>query len=145
MAMDAIRGVGPLQPAGTGRPARGPAGFRVANGRAAAAGPATAPEEVSLAGMLALQELPDPELADREARRRGQDLLAELAALQRDMLGAGGADSGRLARLAEAVPTAADPGLRAVVAGIALRARIEIARRDRSGDPFDAKCTETSS
>ena len=145
MAMDVIRGVGGLQPAVTGRQPRGAAGFRVTQGRTAAAGPATAAEEVSLAGMLTLQELPDAEVADREARRRGQDLLAALVELQRDMLGAGGADSDRLARLAEAVPVAADPGLRAVVAGIALRARIEIARRGVASGPINAKCTETSS
>jgi hypothetical protein len=78
--------------------------------------------------MLALQEMPDPHLADREARRRGQDILAALAALQRALLGAGPLDPETLARLAQDVPVAADPALRAAVAALVLRARIEGAR-----------------
>ncbi len=134
---EAIRGVAAGQPvAGAPRQMRGPSGFRVPQARTAAAGPAHGVEEVGLAGMLALQELPDPALADREARRRGHDILAALAELQRALLGPGGADSARpggadaagLAALAAAVPQADDPALRAVVAAITLRARIEAAR-----------------
>jgi len=111
MAMtEAIRGVATGQAvAGAARQTRGPSGFRVPQTRATAVGLAHGVEEVGLAGMLALQELPDPALADREARRRGQDILAALAALQRALLGPGGADAGELAALATAVPRPTTP------------------------------------
>ncbi len=98
-----------------------------------------------MGGMLALQEMPGEEVADREARRRGHDLLEALAAMQRGLLGLEGADPRRLARLAEAVPAASDPGLREAVAAIALRARIEAVRAEmaRQGDAAE-KCTEMS-
>ncbi|MBN8890954.1 MAG: hypothetical protein J0H91_11760, partial [Rhodospirillales bacterium] len=92
---------------------------------------------VSLAGMLALQEMEEGEVRDRAARRRGQDLLAQLAGLQRALLAASGpgaaeASAGaalhRLSTLAEAVPQAADPRLRQAVAAIVLRSRVELAR-----------------
>jgi hypothetical protein len=87
-----------------------------------------------MAGLLALQEAGGDEVRDREARQRGRDLLDELAALQRELL-AGAPDAARLARLAElaaGLPLAADPGLRAVVQAIALRARVEAARYRRA-------------
>ncbi len=127
--MEVIRGVGPTAgPAGTTRQARGASGFRVPQARTMAAGRASGVEAVELAGMLVLQELPDRDAVDREARRRGQDLLAALAEMQQAILGAGEGDAARLEQLAATVPVAGDPGLRAVVAAIALRARIEAAR-----------------
>lgn len=124
-----IRGLGPVPaPASGVRPVRAPSSFRLPSARSAAAGPAAGVEEVGLAGMLALQELPDWAAADRDARRRGQDLLTALAEMQRAMLGLGDGDPARLERLAASAPMAADPGLRDVVAAIALRARIEAAR-----------------
>jgi len=146
MAMtEAIRGVATGQAvAGAARQTRGPSGFRVPQTRATAVGLAHGVEEVGLAGMLALQELPDPALADREARRRGQDILAALAALQRALLGPGGADAGELAALATAVPQADDPALRAVVAAITLRARIEAARHGAAGASVTAGSVQSS-
>ncbi len=129
MAIDALGAAtrAGLAPPRGSRPA---AGFRVPeHGRA----PATAAAaEVALSGMLALQEIDDPEQRDRAARRRGQALLAELAALQRTLLSAAGdipaAGLHRLAALAQAVPLATDPALRQAVAAIVLRCRVELAR-----------------
>jgi hypothetical protein len=100
-----------------------------AEGPAAVAGPA----EVLLGSMLALQELESRALRDREARRRGQDLLEALARLQRALL-AGQDDRAvlrRLAELSEDIPSAADDGLRAAVAAAVVRARVELARHQR--------------
>jgi len=108
--------------------------FSVPEGAAGGAVGAAEAEEVaeaSLAGLLSLQEESGAgEVRDRAARRRGRDLLAELAGLQRDLL-AGGPDEARLARLAglaAAVPEAADPRLRAALGAIVLRVRVEAAR-----------------
>ena len=93
--------------------------------------PATAP--AAAAGLIALQEAGDERVAEREARRRGRALLAELAGLQRDLL-AGGADSGRLARLETLLarlPVPADAGLREALEAVALRTRVELARYGR--------------
>lgn len=151
--MTVINGVGGVRAPSNGtRPARGPSGFRVAQAQTAATGPAAGVEEIGLAGMLALQELPDRDVADREARRRGQDLLAALAEMQQAMLGLGlglgqglgQGDPARLTRLTAHVPTAADPALRDVVAAIALRARIEAARHSRRFEDDSGKTIETS-
>lgn len=113
------------------RPGHRPgAGFLVPErGQAPTVAPAA---EVALSGMLLLQEVDDPGHRDRAARRRGQGLLAELAALQRALLSASGdtpaAALHRLAALAQAVPLAADPALRQAVAAIVLRCRVEFAR-----------------
>ncbi len=69
-------------------------------------------------------------LRDRDAKRRGRDLLDELAGLQREML-AGDPDPARLTRLADLardIPLAADPRLRDVMQAIVVRARVEAAR-----------------
>lgn len=81
-----------------------------------------------LAGLLALQELPDARVADRAARRHAGDMVEMLAALQRALLGGEAPDLGRLAQLAASVPQAGDPALQAAVAAVVLRARIELAR-----------------
>lgn len=129
MAIDALGAAARtgLAPHSGSRPG---SGFRVpAHGRPAPAAPAA---EVALSGILTLQEVDAPEQRDRDARRRGQDLLAELAALQRALLSAAGtapaAALQRLATLAQAVPPAADPALRQAVAAIVLRCRVELAR-----------------
>ena len=78
-----------------------------------------------------MQELGGETVADREARRHGQDMLAALAELQRALLG-GDDDAAALQRLAElaaAVPRATDPRLAALVSAIVLRVRVELARR----------------
>ena len=125
--MDPIGGPNGIVPPGTNTPRRRAAasGFTVPAGRIAATA-AAAP----LDGLLALQECAAEPLADREARRGAQALLAELAALQRDLLADAvrGERLGRLARLADGIPDAAQPGLREAVAAVVLRARIELAR-----------------
>ena len=70
--------------------------------------------------MLALQELGEETVQDREARRHGQDMLAVLAELQRALLGGGDgvAVLHRLADLAAAAPAATDRRLAAMVSAI---------------------------
>jgi len=112
------------------RPAAGGGGFSVPTERAGGAAAAVPTAEVSLGGMLALQEAEGGAVRDRAARRHGQQMLVELARLQRALLD-GRVDAGaleQLASLAESVPLAADAGLRATMAEVALRARIELAR-----------------
>ena len=129
-----IEGLGPATPVG-GRQGRTGTGFSVpASPRGAAAARAAETPAVMLSGLLALQAEDTGDVQDREARRHGLDLLAELAALQRALL-TDGADPGanaeqlrRLARLAASLPTAADPRLAAVLEAIVLRARVELAR-----------------
>jgi hypothetical protein len=88
-------------------------------------------EPLALGSMLALQEMGAGSVRDREARRRGQGLLAALAALQRGLLDGDDdlAALQRLADLAEAAPDAEDKRLGAVLSAIVLRARVELARR----------------
>lgn len=127
-----VDGIGPTTPAmrGTGRPLVRGTGFSVPADRPEAAAPAPASVEVTLGGMLALQEAESGAVRDREARRRGQDILAALVRLQRALL-EGHRDIAALralAELAEEIPAAADPALRQAVADVALRARVELAR-----------------
>jgi len=129
--MDPLPGTSATRAVGataTRAPARAGGGFSVGEG--SAAGRPAAVADVSLAGLLALQEAGGEAVQDRAARRQGQTLLAELAALQRDLL-AGPPDPDRLARLAglaDGMPAAVDPHLQDIVVAIATRARIEIAR-----------------
>jgi len=129
--IDGVRAGGTPAPVRRRSDSRG--GFSVAEGDArpsGTAGEADAVAETALATLLALQEHAGGEVRDRAARRRGLDLLAELAALQREVL-EGAPDAARLARLAglaAEMPEAADPRLRDAVAAIALRARVEAAR-----------------
>jgi hypothetical protein len=92
---------------------------------------ATETEEIALTSMLSLQEFGGDAAADREASRRGEDMLSALAELQRALLG--GVDTvetmRRLAELAAAVPRAANPQLAALVSAISIRVRVELARR----------------
>lgn len=136
-----IRGVGAPPPASGGpRKPAASGGFRLPGADSAAPSGIAAAAAIGTPSMLALQELPDPHLADREARRRGQDILEALAALQRALLGAGPLDPDSLARLAENVPQASDPALRAAVAALVLRARIEGARLEaRHQEPGRAR------
>lgn len=135
MTIDAVGRAGAATPAGRGGGRVSGGGFRLpgqAAGELAAPGAAS---EVTLGGMLALQEMESGAVEDRAARRRGQDLLAELAALQRALLEEGGEASSRaalqrLVGLARAVPQAASPALRQAVAAIVLRSRVELARYD---------------
>jgi len=132
--MAPIRGVGGGAAIRGGRAPRGAAGgFRLpgATGGGTGVEAAEGPAAASAIGLLALQESAPAAERDARARRRGEAMLEELAALQRDLL-AGRADAARLHRLAglAAGEAAADPALRAAVDAIALRVRIELARRD---------------
>jgi hypothetical protein len=137
-----MRGVGR---AGGGAPVSGSAGGLRGGGRAgqgfslpaagsgagAGAGVAAAPAVGPLGlSLLTLQEGGEAARRDAAARQRAETLLEELAGLQLDLLG-GGADPTRLERLAALAPgdAGADPGLRVVVEGVVLRARVELARR----------------
>ena len=129
-----LDGIGPTSPTARG-PARTQArggGFRLpAEATEAPAAPAAA-SEVMLGGMLALQEAETWAVRDREARRRGQEILAALARLQRALLEGRRDLPGlrRLAALAEDIPLAADPRLRQALADVTLRARVELARHE---------------
>ena len=113
-------------------------GFAVGFSAASTAGPGSGTASVaSVAGMLLLQEVADGparngQARDRQARRHGRALLEGLSDLQRALLG-DGEDTAALDRLATLVahcPEAADPALRATLAAVALRAKVELARRE---------------
>jgi hypothetical protein len=115
---------GPTRPRATG-------GRFVLPDAAAEAPAATGAAGSSAVALLGLQEAPEP--PDRRARRRAGAALAELRGLQLDLLrGApSAARATRLAALAEG-EAVQDPALAAVVAEVALRARIEAAREGRA-------------
>lgn len=120
-------------------PARPAAGFSVGGADKGAAGQGAAPAAGTSAtaavglSLLAVQENGGRSGRDAAARRRAAAILDELRGLQAELLG-GRPDSARLARLAglQAGEDGTDPGLREAVRAVALRARIELARRDRS-------------
>lgn len=130
--MVGIRGVGPGAATRAGRGPRGAGGgFRLGPGAEAAGAAATqAAAAPSAIGLLALQETAPAAERDARARRRGEAMLRELAALQAELL-AGRADPARLQALAALAEgeAAADPVLAESVAAISLRVRIELARR----------------
>jgi Class II flagellar assembly regulator len=133
-----LGGLGAARPIGRGRAvqSRG-SGFALPESSAAPADSAAvagaAPASL-LGAMLAVQEAEGDRVRNRAARRHGEAMLAELAALQRGLLG-GRAEAAlhRLAGLAEGLPEAADPGLAAALQAVALRARVELARRQDAG------------
>ena len=131
--MVVIRGVtGGTNVPGT-RATRGASGgFRVGGG-AEDSREANARSGVSAAsaiGLLQVQELGPPGERDARAFRRGEDMLKELKALQLELL-EGRADPARLQELVRLTEgeKPADPGLAEAVGAIALRARLELARR----------------
>ncbi|RYI87616.1 MAG: hypothetical protein EON47_22215, partial [Acetobacteraceae bacterium] len=121
-----------LRGGGTGR--RG-SGFQVQAEAGAATTEASATAEVAAPGLglLSLQESGSDAERDAAARRRAGDILEALNGLQIDLLAGGTGDPARLARLAalESGEDGADPGLRAVVQAVVLRAKIELERRNR--------------
>ena len=100
---------------------------RTAGGATAASGPT---EPGCLGAVLTLQEMGDQTVEDRRARRHGQDMLALLAAVQRNLLT--GEDNvavlQQLAELASSVPGTADRRLAAMISAIQVRVRVELAR-----------------
>jgi hypothetical protein len=133
--MTMIGGIGAGGAAWSGRKA-GRAGSRFSlplghPAEAAEAGDVATTATAAFGSILTLQENGPETVDDRRARFRGQDLLRALAGLQRAML-AGPDHSGSLQQLSALVtdlPEATDPGLRGLVDAIALRARVELARR----------------
>lgn len=125
------------------RAARGSAGFNMASSQPAAENSLSDATELSgsltgaaqLGGLLALQEQqpalePEHRERDRRARRQGHAMLAALTDLQRCLtVGDPSAALDRLVGLVRTMPLAADPVLASLLAAIALRARVEIARR----------------
>lgn len=92
------------------------------------------------ATMLALQEAgaawaPAGRPGDRQARQRGRDLLAALASLQRELLGAAdpAASRARLTALLADIPEPEDPQLGQILGAIRLRAGIEAIRLSQTG------------
>ncbi len=137
LGMTGVGRIGRAAPgADTGAPRRasGSGGdFAVGASATSAAGPVGGTASVAgVVGMLLLQEVADAPTRDRQARRHGRALLEGLTELQRALLGDGddSAALDRLAALVEHCPEAADPALRATLAAVALRARVELARRE---------------
>jgi hypothetical protein len=137
--IDGVGGLANLEGAAAVRRGRlrsaGGSGFAVpgrSDGASDAAGVGAATPASLLGAMLAVQEAEADRARNRAARRHGEAMLAELRALQLELLeGAmGQAALTRLADLADRVPAAADPGLAATVQWVALRARVELARRE---------------
>lgn len=87
--------------------------------------------------MLAAEALDRDAAGDQTARRHGQGVLAGLTALQRALLAGGGqaACLDRLASLVAEMPPAAEPRLAALLATIALRARVELALLEPNAPP----------
>lgn len=112
------------------RAARGPAGFRLAESEAPSHAAAIAP----MAGLGVGVPPPalTPEERDATAARRGHALLQELAGLQAGLLAGRLPESAlrRMAALAEG-EAGHDPALRELLEGIALRARVTLARLGR--------------
>lgn len=110
--------------------------FRLPAGETQETTEAAATAAAAPIGLMALQGDEDAAGRNRRGAARARDLLKELAAIQADLL-RGEMDGERLARLAglaegESPP---DPVLADALAGIALRARIELARRGISVPP----------
>lgn len=127
--MTRINAIGGGAP-GVRRPGRATGGFTLPGAGTAAAAGRTAPS-ASIAPLIALQEqAPQPSVEERSISR-ARAVLEELRGLQLDLL-RGQTDPTRLARLAslsESQAVQGDAALRDIVFGIALRARLELARR----------------
>ena len=109
-------------------------GFSVLPG-AAKAESAGGVSGISVDCLLLLQEVDPPEQRNRRARRHAESMLEQLAALQRALL-RGEPDAAALAglaALAQSVPAAVDPGMRDAVAGVTVRAFVELARHGALG------------
>lgn len=128
--IERLGGIGQAAPV-RGRARGGAGGFRIAAEGSEAAREAGAAGGIAPAGsgLLALQEHGEAAERDEAAQRRAIDILAELTALQCDMLGGNVADPIRLRRLVESGEEGADPALRQVVQGVLLRAQVELLRR----------------
>jgi hypothetical protein len=125
--MTRVSGLGAV--AAPARRARAGGGFMLPGAQAESASGVVATSGV--AALLAVQEDGRGQGAAGRAAARVEAALAELTGLQLDLL-RGGTDPARLARLAalaDSPEALADPGLRAAAQGVALRVRLELARR----------------
>ena len=125
--------VGGARGASSGRSAKGfSLGGTGADGAAAATTAPSATAAVGGLSLLTVQEDGDRPGRDAAARRRASSILDELQGLQAELLG-GRPDPSRLARLTalQSGEEGADPRLRETVRAVALRARIELTRRER--------------
>lgn len=125
--MNRVSGLGSVT--APARRARAGGGFALPGAQPEAAAGVVATGGV--AALLSVQEDGRGPGAAARARERAEAALTELTGLQLDLL-RGGADPARLARLAalaDSPEALADPGLRAVAQGVALRVRVELARR----------------
>jgi Class II flagellar assembly regulator len=88
---------------------------------------------IDLDSMLALQAVDEATEHDRTARKRGTAMIAALIKLQRITLAQQDASQtlSSLIDLTADSPAADDPGLEAILRAIKLRARVEIALRQR--------------
>ena len=121
------------RPAST-RPAGSEAFAQALQSHAATAGATTPLASPAIVNPLLLQDLAadDGLRRDRDARHRSRELLDALAALRRALLGSGDekAELARLSALLSAIPQAHDPALAALVRAIAVRATVELCRRE---------------
>ena len=128
--MVGVSGVSGGVVAGKGRRTRGAGtGFSLGSASTAATAPAQGTAPAQAIGLLALQEAGPVAERDARARKRGEALLQSLSELQLGLLD-GRLDPERLHALAALVTgeEASDPALAAAIAGIRLRARVELAR-----------------
>ena len=123
-----INGAARPEPVGGRAPAGGER-FALPAARAAAAGMARDVTPASLASLLALQEASEA-ASESPSRRRGRRMLDLLRRMQLALLDGAPdpAELAELAVLAEGLPHEPDPVLAGLVACIALRARVELAR-----------------
>lgn len=132
-AIDTVTGRTMIGPAASGA-RRTASGFHVPeDGLAESPGTAAASlvGHVSLDVMLAAEALEQDARRNATARRHGQAMLRGLGTLQHTLL-SGSDPHAALATLAQLVgdlPPVSDPGLAALLDSIALRARVELARR----------------
>lgn len=131
--MRGVTGVGRGGAVGARGAARSAGGFSLPGAGALGTATGTAATAAAAAvglSLLAVQEKGDRRERDAAACRRAAALLDELQGLQAELLG-GVPDPARLERLAALTngEEGADPGLREAVRAVALRARIELARR----------------
>jgi hypothetical protein len=135
--MVVIRGVTGGTNVSGARATRGASGgFKVSDGKEEAkeASASSGVSAASAMGLLTVQELAPAGERNARAFRRGEEMLQELKALQLELL-EGRAYPARLQQLARLTvgDKAADPVLAEAIEAIALRARLELARRGMAG------------
>ena len=129
--MSGVGGIPRISAAPAGRPVgRGGSGFRLPPGVTPEAAELAGAAGAAPVGLMTLQEADEAAARDRRGAARARHLLKALAALQAGML-RGEADPQALEQLASLAEgeSPADPVLADALAGIALRARVELARR----------------